>query len=391
MAKPLFTLYLNRSADIFQLPAGDKLQLGIDGSKRQKQKKSWIWVATEAVICSRVELPASGSINELVAYALEESLIEPIENYHITIAERKAKTAASIALTHKQMQHWCEALRLSGFSPLGIFPDFLALPWRANSCSIYINQDRLLFRTGKFSGMASSPSMLAILLDSAGIDIEQTRVLLESGCALPPELGDCPQVEEVNFWQLLSTHKAPDKRANFYQGEYARARSSNRLSLRPLLPVAAYAMFVAAIWLGQNLQQDFSIMEQSQALAEQNKQLLGQMLPEINIKNADWRDQALRAVSSMRAQGQSAFGEEAFWQAMAKVSALMRKCDPCLIKQINYDDNELQVIFSSYIHNDTNLKPQAENLFAEQKITWLTSRSRINGVELFQNNLSVKL
>ena len=391
MAKPLFTLYLNRSADIFQLPDGDKLQLGVDASKKQKSKKSWVWVSTEAVICSQVQLPAAGSVNELVAYALEESLIEPIENYHITIAERKAKSVASIALTHKQMQHWCEALRLSGFTPLGIFPDFLALAWRVNSCSIYINQSRLLFRTGKFSGMASSPTMLSVLLESAAIDIGQTRVFLESGCALPPELADCPQVEEVNFWQLLNTHKIPDKKANFYQGEYARARSSNRLSLRPLLPAAAYAVFVAAIWLGQNLQQDFSIMQQSQILAEHNQQLLGQMLPEVNIKNAEWRDQALRAVSSMRAQGQSAFGEEAFWQAMAKVSALMKRCDPCLIKQINYDDNELQVTFSSYIHNDTNLKAQAEAIFAEQKFNWLTSRSRINGIELFQNNISVKL
>ena len=391
MAKPLFTLYLNRSAEVLQLPDGSRLQLGVDGSKRQKQKKSWVWVATEAVICSKVDLPAAGSVTELVAYALEESLIEPIENYHIVIAERKAKVAASMALTHKQMQNWCEALRLSGFSPVGIFPDFLALPWRANSCSIYINQNRLLIRTGKFSGLASSLTMLSTLLASEQIEPEQTRLLLESGCQAPAELAECAQVEEVDFWQLLSAQKAPDKKANFYQGAYAKAQSSNRFSLRPLWPVVAYSLLVALLWLGQNMQQDLNIQLQTQELAERNQQLLKQMLPAANIRNSDWRDQALKTVSSMRAQGQSAYGEDAFWQAMDKMSKLMRRCDPCLIQQINYEDDELKITFSSYVHNDSNLKPEAEELFTDQELSWITSRSRINGVELFQSNVSIKL
>ena len=391
MAKQLFTLYLNRLAEVVQLPSGDKLQLG--NSSNNSRSKIWGWVASEALVCSRVELPAGGALSELVAFALEEDLIEPIEHYHIVVPERKAKIADAMALTHQQMQRWCEAIHLAGCLPLGLFPDFLALPYSKGQSSLYLNNNRLLLRSGQFYGLATSIDNLPRLLQSEQIDPQQCQLLVESGCQVPESLAACEAIKEVRFWQLLADSRAPDKKANLYQGIYTKSKNSKSLSVKPLIPVLLYALLIAAIWGGQDLQRNLDLAQQNQQLQQQNRDLLAQMLPAIDINHPEWRDQALRALSSVRSQGESAFGEEAFWQAMSKVNSLMSDCDPCLIRNITYEDDRLELSFSSYVHGGNTMKARAEQLFADfsDKFSWSSSRSILNGAELFQNRIIVQL
>ena len=391
MAKQLFTLYLNRLTEVVQLPSGDKLQLG--NSSGKSRSKVWAWVASEALVCNAVELPSGGSVNELVGFALEEDLIEPIEHYHIVVPERKAKVAAAMALTHQQMQRWCEAIHLAGCVPLGLFPDFLALPYSKGQGSLYVNNSRILLRSEPFYGLATSIDNLSRLLQSEQIDLQQCQLLVESGCQIPESLAACAPIKEVRFWQLLADSRAPDKKANLYQGIYTKSKSSKRLSVKPLIPALLYGLLIAALWSGQELQRNLDLAQQTQQLQQQNRDLLAQMLPEININHPEWRDQALRTLSSVRAQGESAFGEEAFWQAMSKVNSLMSDCDPCLIRNITYENDRLELSFSSYVHGGNTMKARAEQLFADfsDKFSWSSSRSILNGAELFQNRIIVQL
>ena len=394
MAKQLFSLYLNSASEVLQLPEGNKLQLGGnsgEGGKRKARAKAWVWVASEALVCSSVELPRGGGTSaEVIGYSLEDNLIEPIENYHLVLAARKSGQAAVMALSHKQMQQWCEALYIAERLPLGLFPDFLALPWKVGGASLHLSPQRALVRSDKFYGFATSPKLLDAVFSKLELEPEQVRVLLEPGTQLPALLVDCSQVEEYPFWQLLSAQGAPDKKSNLYQGVYTKPKGNKSFSLRPLVAGLVYACLAGGLWLGNEVQSSLTMLEQSQRYQRENRELLAMMLPEINMRAPDWREQAIKAVEAMHARGQSAFGEGEFWQSMEKVSKLMRRCDPCLIRSLTYQEQELELIFSSYVYSEDNFRANAEQILGEQ-LSWNTSRSFLNGNELFQNQLKLKL
>ena len=303
MTKQLFSLYLNSASEVLQLPEGNKLQLGGnsgEGGKRKARAKAWVWVASEALVCSSVELPRGGGTSaEVIGYSLEDNLIEPIENYHLVLAARKSGQAAVMALSHKQMQQWCEALYIAERLPLGLFPDFLALPWKAGGASLHLSPQRALVRSDKFYGFATSPKLLDAVFSKLELEPEQVRVLLEPGTQLPALLVDCSQVEEYPFWQLLSAQGAPDKKSNLYQGVYTKPKGNKSFSLRPLVAGLVYACLAGGLWLGNEVQSSLTMLEQSQRYQRENRELLAMMLPEINMRAPDWREQAIKAVEAM--------------------------------------------------------------------------------------------
>ena len=114
-----------------------------------------VLVAGEHVLLAEAVLPGRNRQHLVRAapYALEEQVVDDVENLHFAIGPRGADNRYVVAVVSRaRMDRWVGVLRDAGIRADVMLPDMLALPVESDAWTVAEESPRLLVRTGAASG-----------------------------------------------------------------------------------------------------------------------------------------------------------------------------------------------------------------------------------------------
>ena len=227
-----------------------------------------------------------------IPYALEEQLIEDVEQLHFAPSKQQTDGSFYVAIVKKElMQQWCERCLALGVVPQIAVPDYLAIPALEQQWHLYLHDQNAILRQNKLQGLTIEQTKLKEMLQlclSEQVDTLPTNIMIdyddgnehfssESLGQLPVaiELAAADQFAMEMFAQGL---KHPSN-INLLQGEYIITKPKNKnLRLWKWVGIVLVAWFI--IWLVGGVTQYFIYHTRLTKAQTQVKQLYQQAFPQ---------------------------------------------------------------------------------------------------------------
>jgi general secretion pathway protein L len=190
-----------------------------------------------------------------VPYALEDQLIEDVENLHFALGPALPGGGYPVAvIATRRMDAILGACRNAGLDVGLLVPELLAVPCDGEAVCGMIDGDVALVRSGAYTGFAVEAENLGLMLDRLPPpqDTPERTVSLRlpAGRALP-DLGGCADEAVITRYEgsalLLLAQGLGDSPLDLLQGAYSRNQEWGRI-WRPLRATAA--LLLAGILLG---------------------------------------------------------------------------------------------------------------------------------------------
>ena len=157
--------------------AGEPLHLLVDGRLAR---------VMQASIPARSQRLAA----QAAPYAVEDELVEEIDQVHIVCGPATATGSRAVAVINKQTsEHLLAPLREIGVNLAAAVPEFLALPLQPGAWSLAGDTDRLIVRTGLYSGFSSEPEVFNQLANKLMREQTPTQLDLYGDSAVPETLA----------------------------------------------------------------------------------------------------------------------------------------------------------------------------------------------------------
>jgi len=181
-----------------------------------------------------------------VPYALEDQLIEDVENLHFAIGPVLPEGSYPVVVVATQrIDAILEACRDAGLDVYQLIPDLLAVPCAGDAICVVIEDDTALVRTGAYSGFVVDTENLGLLLERLpqpeDAPARPLFVQLPAG-AVMPDLGELASGAEVLRYEdsalMLLAQGAGVPHIDLLQGSYSRTQEWGKL-WRPWRATAA--------------------------------------------------------------------------------------------------------------------------------------------------------
>ncbi|EIJ35195.1 type II secretion system protein GspL [Thiothrix nivea] len=222
-------------------------------------------------------------LQQAIPFALEDSIAADLEDQHIVWQTRPASTLVDVAIIQRdRLRAWGSALHERQLRARYILPDLFALPWEADSTTLWQQGEQVWVRTGELSGYASSARALPLLLDG-----------MAEGQAAPPRLrlytdktadwAADPRFSiqpETQAEQLLPASLQPALKLNLLNGLQDENRAHWRQQWQRWRLPAALAASAALLAVGIYGSESYRLQQQLDALDESNLRLFSELFPE---------------------------------------------------------------------------------------------------------------
>jgi len=272
-----------------------------------------VLVPTDDLWLARAELPAVSRtrLARAVPYALEDWLVDEVEDLHFALGERSDAGVACAVVTRERMDAWLESLTSAGIRPRALMPDVLALPeptageWTALATGA---EGPVVVRTGPEDGFTLEAEALAAVLSGglappAGSELPRRLRLWTEG-ETAPVLGEGVEVTVETAREGAMGLLAPRAASglNLLQGDYSPREDWVRRLRRWRLPAALAG--IALLLHGGLLTWDYlALKAESRALKAEAETLIEEEFPEIG-RVVDPRVQVRRVLESLRGGGE---------------------------------------------------------------------------------------
>lgn len=133
-----------------------------------KDTRTVVLVPAEDVLLTHATLPklSPQKLQQALPFALEEQLLDDVENLHFAIGPYQANDLWPVAITTKEkMTAWLSALTSIGISPSVLIPLTFALPYTEDSWNIFSHDNISTVRTGEYTGFACDTKNLDTLIE----------------------------------------------------------------------------------------------------------------------------------------------------------------------------------------------------------------------------------
>lgn len=168
-----------------------------------KDAEVTVCVPAEEVVLAEVQLPkmSRARIYQALPFAIEDELVEEIEQLHFAIGEYLPQGHLPIAIvSHMRMKKWLDLLLSWSIKANYLYPVTFTLPLKADSWSILVGEMALV-RTGAFTGFACDLANLDEMLRFALSNEEKMpqTIYIESlnDKKISPYLHIVPDVKET--------------------------------------------------------------------------------------------------------------------------------------------------------------------------------------------------
>jgi general secretion pathway protein L len=215
-----------------------------------------VFVPAESVRLMTVHLPVRQPAKALraVPFALEDQLAEDVDTLHFALGTRQPDGHYPVAtVSRDNMQGWLLPLRERGLRADALVPETLCLPWHDDGRWVVLAEsDRLLVRSGAYSGFTCAPADLPLFLSLAESAPEALRVIAPLGTEADYDIWGIPvelTVGEPTALDALIRHWQATASINLLQGQFAPHHDLQRLWL-PWRRAAVLG--IAALLLGMS-------------------------------------------------------------------------------------------------------------------------------------------
>ena len=298
-----------------------------------------------------VQLPnASRSrLAQAVPFALEEQLVEDVDDLHFALGESQDGTVPVVVVKHALMERWLAQLEQSSLSPKSMVPDYLALSLPQQGWHLWFGEQGIVLRNGIDGGMQIALNdpllLLQRLYDEVAQKPEQLLVSGQPGDMAASLVEWCSQHEmalvegdsEADLLSVAANSLEGDRCINLLQGRYSQQEKMSR-QWRPWFPAVAILATIALFQLISTGLDYQRLSTQSAELDEQIKQLYLDTFPDAR-KVVNPRAQM---EARLKAQGKSG-GGELFYILMGGVTTLADNKVNFELQRIRYQGGELNV------------------------------------------------
>ncbi len=313
------------------------------------------------VLLAQVELPAMKTqrMAKAVPFALEEQLIEDVDDLHVAVGQRdKQGRVANAVVSRTQLDAWLAQLKAAGLHADVMTPEMFGLQWdvsdapEANVWSMLIDGQAGLLRTGAQTGLAFDvdnllPVLQACVDDAGDVPPSSVRIsicgdtafansdgyhALSALCAeqgIDLSLDEQKEARSVRLAQGFDEQQA----INLLQGDYSRKQQLEKL-LRPWKP----ALILAAVWLvfqvGMFVVEYSRLSSQGSELKEQIETVYHEAFPQShNIVNP--KVQMQRGLEKLRGGGGQNGG---LLPLLAKTGAVLKETPGASLRTLRFSN-----------------------------------------------------
>jgi general secretion pathway protein L len=332
---------IDNSAVILLLPASDVLLLAID-----------------------LPVKSNNQIKKALPFALEELMADEMETYHL-VWHRQAKGQVYVAAINREKFKAC----LASFQEYGIkldsvYSETLCLPYQENSCSLLIEHQNAILRTGQWLGGGIEVEMLPIVLDKIRLD-NPSLASLECWSASEPTqcLSELPfnLTHHTTDPSLLLLESAVTKltgELNLLTSDFAQ-KNTQRVQWKKWLPALAIICVTALLQTGLLLNSYWQQKTELASLETQTLSLFKQTFPEVK-RIVNIKVQADQQLIDLRKQ--STGSGSSFMSLLYQTGQVLNVNPGFEIRQLDYINDSLQVhLIAPTISQVEQVKQQLES------------------------------
>lgn len=247
-------------------------------------------------------------MQQAVPFALEDSIAAELEEQHIVWQARPDSSIVDVAVIRRErLREWLTALRAKQLQPKIILPDVFALPWQADTITLWQQGNHVWLRTGLLSGYSTTANALPLVLanlssgNSAAVPLrlysDQTDAWQQD-----PRFSIQPETQAEH---LLASSLQPALKLNLLNGWQDDTNNALRQHWQRWKRAAALAISAGLLGIGIYAVESYRLQQQLTALDETNLQLFSELFPEAT--NVDPRSLKSRLASELaRIGGQQA-------------------------------------------------------------------------------------
>lgn len=171
--------------------------------KQYAKLKSFILVPAEDILLTTISLPkiSAHRLKKAIPFAVEEQLIEDINNVHIVSASVHTNDCLPIAVIAKPvLENWLNLLKKYNIFPSILTSIVFAVPLQ----KIYCFDDTCIIRTDHFAGLSCHVDHLPVLVRDT-------------------------QIKKITTMEIVNSFSGQEKYINLLQGDYKFKRSKLEL------------------------------------------------------------------------------------------------------------------------------------------------------------------
>lgn len=296
------------------------------------------------VLLTEVTMPKMSTLRmrKAVPFVLEEELIEDVAELHFALGKPNPAQMVTVAVIKRnKLQNWLSLLQAANVPPAVLLPETLAIPYQADSWSVFLENDVALVRSGLTQGFATDAGNLvkALQLSTAGMAKSPT-LQIASSTNLAAELlvelknqtglGIITNATPTNF--LSGSTNVAIAELNLLQGDFQpkQVLTESKQKWRKVGYLAAIAL---ALWLVNPLLQYSVVKLQQWFVNHKIMRIYQQLFPNADVSGIDIHQRIIREMQ--RLQDQQTGG--AFLDLLARVGAIVKKFPNAEIKSLIYD------------------------------------------------------
>ncbi len=298
-----------------------------------------ILIPSTDVILTQVNIPSNKlqKIIQAIPYALEEQLIDEVENLHFAVGQPVAGNIPVVVIAKTCLENYLQRLQEVSFQPAVLMPDVFAVPYRSNNWIVMYVDDIVLVRTGLQTGFAIEADNLNFMLqmDVANNPPEQIMVINHKTTM------DLTNLQALGIPIKTISNNILDgiidnKQLNLLQGEY---RIQNNNSLRHWWLTIALGLILGGLYIVEQVMEYRDLSQQRQFLNQQITETYRNTFPEAR-KIVNPKVQMEQKLVALRERQQV---NEVFLSTLNKITSALKAIPNLIIKKITFRQQKLDL------------------------------------------------
>lgn len=312
------------------------------------------------ILLTRVNLPAGrkSQLRNALPYALEENLIDDVDELHCALGPQLDDGKYVAAVTRQdKISNWHQLLLSTGLHIQALLPDFLLLPYTAQTWGVACEGNTAYVRTSEAEGFVCQFNVLPLLLQKELETVKDSvpERIAFYGCPPSDEsiMGDAitsqcqlvqhPPLGSGNLIELLANNPLTATSLNLLQGEYAPS-SRIRQRLRPWYTSVAMAGVLILFGFVGSVIEYVSLKQQSAELDQQITQVFRQTFPDVK-RIVNPTSQMRSRIAELRGKGRSSGPD--FSQMLAMVAPVVANTKGVTAQHLRYQTGQMEILLET--------------------------------------------
>lgn len=294
-----------------------------------------VLIPSTDILLTEANVPSTNrqKIIQAVPYALEEQLIDDVDNLHFVMGKPLLGNIPVAVIAKTSMENYLQRLQAAGFKPIALQPDVLAVPHLDDGWTLMYLDDIVLVRTGLYAGFAIEADSINVVLPMAIAENPPTQITVINHTDLTslPTLGIPIQTAEDNILAGIN-HNA----LNLLQGTYS---PKNKSWLRPWLLTIALCLIWGGLYVTEQIIDYRHLTQQRQFLNQQITTTYQEAFPEAR-RIVNPRVQMEQKLTELRKQQQI---NEVFLTTLTTMTPIFKTIPNLTIKRIDFRNKQFDL------------------------------------------------